>query len=81
MITVVPLAVGRIYAKLLRLKMLPLPFDLPAAELKQFWHRRAHTDPEVQWLRKTVAALFLGRDPTQSAGSPFWSALAARHER
>jgi len=78
MMTVVPLAVGRIYASLLRLKMLPLPFHLSAVDLKQFWHRRAHTDPEILWLRRTVATLFVGRDPTKSADSEFWSALAGR---
>jgi DNA-binding transcriptional LysR family regulator len=78
MLTVVPLAVGRIYAGLLRLKMLPLPFDLAAVDLKQFWHRRAHTDPEILWLRRMVAAVFVGRDPTQSADSAFWSSLAGR---
>ncbi|MDO6415335.1 LysR family transcriptional regulator [Sphingomonas sp. BIUV-7] len=75
MITVVPAAVGRIYARLLRLRMLPIPFDVPAVELRQFWHRRAHADPAVTWLRKIVADLFVGRDPTLSAQSPFWSRL------
>lgn len=73
MITVVPHAVGRIYARLLRLRMLPLPFDVPPVELKQFWHRRAHADPANIWLRKVVAELFVGRDPTQSQDSPFWA--------
>jgi len=73
MLTVVPLAVGQIYARLLGLRTLPVPFDVPAVELKQFWHRRAHTDPAVAWLRKEVAELFLGKDPTQNRQSPFWA--------
>lgn len=73
MITVVPYAVGRIYAGLLDLTMYPLPFDVPAVELRQFWHRRAHADPAIAWLRQQVAELFLGRDPSQSSDSPFWS--------
>jgi DNA-binding transcriptional LysR family regulator len=73
MMTVVPQAVGTIYARLLNLQLLPLPFSVPAVELKQFWHRRANADPEILWLRKLVAELYLGRDPTRSADSSFWS--------
>lgn len=73
MMTVVPQAVGRIYARLLGLKLLPLPFAVPGVELRQFWHRRSHTDPAVSWLRKLVAECFIGRDPTQSRDSVFWA--------
>jgi DNA-binding transcriptional LysR family regulator len=73
MITVVPLPVGRIYARLLGLRLLPLPFAVPGVALRQFWHRRAHTDPAVLWLRKLVAECFVGRDPTQASDSAFWS--------
>lgn len=75
MITVVPLAVARIYARLLRLEVLPIPFDVRAVELKQFWHRRAHADPAIVWLRKLVAELFVGQDPTQNRNSTFWSSF------
>lgn len=77
MMTVVPQAVGRIYARLLGLKLLPLPFTVPGVELRQFWHRRAHGDPAVFWLRKLVAECFIGRDPTQSRDSVFWSDYSA----
>ncbi|MEG3167949.1 LysR family transcriptional regulator [Sphingomonas sp. LB3N6] len=78
MITVVPLAVARIYARLLQLKALPLPFDVPAVELKQFWHSRAHTNPASAWLRRQVANLFVGRDPTRNPNSRFWSNFLPR---
>lgn len=77
MITVVPLAVGRIYARLLGLTMHPLPFDVSAVELRQFWHRRVHADPAIVWLRQQVADLFVGRDPTGGKDSSFWSSFAA----
>lgn len=64
MITSVPLAVGRIYADMLGLKLLPLPFDVPPVGLKQFWHRRAHTEPANIWLRRVIAELYRDRDPT-----------------
>lgn len=75
MITTVPLAVGRIYTKLTRLKMLPLPFQSPAVELKQFWHRRSHTDPGTVWLRRIVSKLFTGHDPTIGDRSSFWKSF------
>lgn len=73
MMAVVPQAVGRIYARLLGLKLLALPFTVPGVELRQFWHRRSHSDPAVSWLRKLVAECFIGRDPTQAPDSVFWS--------
>lgn len=73
MIATVPVGVARIYTRLTHLKMLPLPFDCPVVELKQFWHRRSHTDPGTVWLRRLVAELFKGRDPTAADQSPFWS--------
>ncbi|CAN5659423.1 LysR family transcriptional regulator [soil metagenome] len=41
------------------LSLLPLPFKLASAEVRQFWHRRAHLDPGNQWLRATIAGLGL----------------------
>ncbi|BBF72006.1 LysR family transcriptional regulator [Sphingomonas bisphenolicum] len=75
MITTVPLAVGRIYTKLTGLKMLALPFQSPAVELKQFWHRRSHTDPGTVWLRRIVSKLFTGHDPTIGDRSSFWKSF------
>lgn len=75
MITTVPLAVGRIYTKLTGLKMLPLPFQSPSVELKQFWHRRSHTDPGTVWLRRLVSKLFTGHDPTSGDRSSFWKSF------
>ena len=48
LITVVPLAVGRIYARLLKLRTLPVPFDVPSVELRRIlacplaWRPRQH---------------------------------------
>ncbi|MGE4429424.1 MAG: LysR family transcriptional regulator [Sphingobium sp.] len=63
-ITTVPYAVGRIYAGMARLRLLPPPIDIPPILLKQFWHRRVHADAGVIWLRQLIARLFLNRDPT-----------------
>ena len=68
MIATVPLGVGRIYARMAGLDLLPLPFDAPSVPLQQLWHRRSHHDPGSVWLRRLIAELFLGQDPTQSRG-------------
>jgi hypothetical protein len=34
------------------------PFDIAGFDLKQHWHRKYHSDPRNQWLRKQVALLF-----------------------
>lgn len=36
----------------------PVPFKIPEAEVRQFWHRRAHHDPANQWLRGLLAGMF-----------------------
>ncbi len=38
-------------------KILPVPLKIPAADVRQFWHRRAHKDPANQWLRATLSKL------------------------
>jgi len=43
------------------LRQWPLPFGLPRYDVKQYWHRRAHSDPGVTWLRNLVAAEFQAR--------------------
>lgn len=42
------------------LKTYALPFKMPQARVRQFWHRRAHTDTAHKWLRQLIAALILG---------------------
>jgi DNA-binding transcriptional LysR family regulator len=75
-IATVPLAVARIYTQIIGLKMLALPFRSPSVDLKQFWHRRSHGDPGTIWLRRLVAELFIGTDPTAGGRSPFWRSFA-----
>lgn len=38
-------------------KALPLPFDVPTFEVKQFWHQRNHSDAANKWLRGLIAEL------------------------
>ena len=55
-----------------RLKLLEPPFKIPSIELKQFWHRRVHTDPGVLWLRSLIARLYLNHDPSETDDSPIF---------
>jgi DNA-binding transcriptional LysR family regulator len=40
------------------LKAIRPPFDPPAIELKQHWHRKYHKAPRTVWLRELVSSLF-----------------------
>jgi len=59
LLAVVPRYVGLVFADAWNLKMLPLPFKLPAMHMSQFWHARSHQDPGHQWLRRGIAKLFM----------------------
>ncbi len=41
-----------------KLQVFPHPLNMPAFELKMFWHRRVHTDPANQWLRALIVEFF-----------------------
>jgi len=71
-ISIVPRAVGRAFMHTGRLKLLEPPFKIPSIELKQFWHRRVHTDPGVLWLRNLIARLYLNHDPSEMNDSPIF---------
>jgi len=41
------------------IKVLPLPFSMPAYYIVQHWHERYTQDPASRWLRSVIANLFL----------------------
>lgn len=49
------------------LHVMPLPLEVPAAIVRQFWHRRFHDDPANRWLRTRIAALKLSDVPRHQA--------------
>jgi DNA-binding transcriptional LysR family regulator len=57
-VAVVPEQLGRIVASAGKIKLLPLPFPLPAYHVGQQWHERYTHDPASQWLRGLIAELF-----------------------
>lgn len=40
------------------IRVLPLPFEVESMTIRQFWHERFHTDPEIRWLRSVIMELF-----------------------
>jgi DNA-binding transcriptional LysR family regulator len=59
LVTTVPHAIGVYFSRLSGdLALARPPFDIAGFDLKQHWHRKYHSDPRNQWLRKQVALLF-----------------------
>ncbi len=72
-ITTVPLAVAKAYAKLAPLRWIAPPLMLPPIEIKQFWHVRSRSDEKAVWLRGLIAQHFIGRDPTEHTDNPIFT--------
>ena len=66
LIAVVPRHVGLVFADTWNLRTLALPFKLPPMRLSQFWHARSHKDVGHQWLRRSIAKLFMELPKTKS---------------
>lgn len=58
LLVVVPKMLGITIQMQEQVRMLNLPFDLPAYAVKQHWHDRFHAEPGNIWLRRTIADLF-----------------------
>lgn len=74
LIAVLSEPLANIYCRSGKLSSWPLPFDIPRYEVKQYWHRRAHRDPGVRWLRKLIATEF---QATAAAPEPGAETLGA----
>ena len=59
LVAIVPAHLGSILAGEGQTKLLTAPIKLPTYPVKQYWHERYHRDPANQWLRNTVATLFI----------------------
>ena len=58
LLATVPEKLAEQCAAAFQLQVLPHPVDMPAFELKMFWHRLVHTDPANQWLRALIVEFF-----------------------
>ncbi|MBV8844548.1 MAG: LysR family transcriptional regulator [Bryobacterales bacterium] len=57
-LVILPEQLGRHLAGPGNIKVLPLPFDIPAYYIMQHWHERYSQDPASQWLRTVISDLF-----------------------
>jgi len=58
LLVIVPQRVASIFATMMSLEELPLPIELPAYPITQYWHARYHNDPGTVWMRRLVYELF-----------------------
>jgi DNA-binding transcriptional LysR family regulator len=65
LIAIVPHSVGSQISPQDAVKLLALPVDIPAFDVRQCWHERYHDDPGHRWLRQQFMELF-GEQPSES---------------
>lgn len=53
------MTVPRFLANQYNLRLLTLPFDVPALDLHLYWHRQSDSDQSHRWLRESLMSLFL----------------------
>jgi DNA-binding transcriptional LysR family regulator len=73
LIATVPRLVGERFSMMNNIKMVPPPFETPMIEVKQFWHRRFHSDPRSIWFRGLLMSTFRNvefKEPTLKALYP-----------
>jgi len=58
-LAVLPEQLARHLATTASIKVLPLPFNMPAYYIMQHWHERYTQDSASKWLRSVIANLFL----------------------
>jgi DNA-binding transcriptional LysR family regulator len=51
-----------------KLRVLPLPFNIAHAQVRQFWHKKVNHDPGNRWLRQVIAGLPWQNGGERSAG-------------
>jgi DNA-binding transcriptional LysR family regulator len=61
LIACVPSELGQWCERRGDVKVFPLPVTIPAVELSQYWHERAHRDAGLAWLRYLVQEVFAER--------------------
>lgn len=69
LLVIVPQRVASIFAAMMSLEELPLPIDLPAYPITQYWHARYHNDPGTVWMRRLVYELYSQNGPGGEAAA------------
>jgi DNA-binding transcriptional LysR family regulator len=63
LICIAPRALGEAFASPLGVRSMALPISYQPIPLRQFWHRRMHSDAGLVWLRSVVEREFASRAP------------------
>ncbi len=63
LVLTVPVGLATTMVALADVRLVPLPFDLPAIDLNMQWHERVHRDPGGQWLRQAFAESYRAKQP------------------
>ncbi len=63
LLVTIPSTVVSLLRTMERVKVMKLPFAIPDANVRQFWHQRYHHDPANRWLRRLIAGIFLDKTP------------------
>jgi len=58
LLVIMPSRLADQFAKLVQLKLMPLPFSVPTYDIKVYWHERFRRDPAVRWLIDVFVSLF-----------------------
>ncbi len=65
MIATVPLAVGRRFAEITDVRLVPLPWNICGYDIHLYWHTRFHHDPANRWLRQSFIELLADFPPAE----------------
>jgi DNA-binding transcriptional LysR family regulator len=67
LVAILPSRLADQFARVVALRVMPLPIAMDSYEILAFWHERAHHDPAVRWLRQMFAELFRALDQAGTA--------------
>ncbi|MGQ0656197.1 MAG: LysR family transcriptional regulator [Betaproteobacteria bacterium] len=69
LIVSLPARVAEAWARLVKIKVHPLPIPLPSFDVSLYWHARVENDAANRWLRNAMLELFSDR-PARARRSP-----------
>lgn len=65
MLMIVPHRIARLYQPMLQLEVMDVPKGLLGFEYRMVWHKRAHKDDAVTWLRNVILDMFSHHDQSR----------------
>ncbi|HEX4278876.1 MAG TPA: LysR family transcriptional regulator [Bryobacteraceae bacterium] len=67
LLAILPEQLGTFFAQAGQIRLVEVPFEIPAYYIYQLWHERLRHDPASQWFRKVIADLFLQKKEAKPA--------------